>query len=398
MLRSQLRRLTRLFLSAAARLGSRNHAVVHGWPDSEGNSLRAAAVLAGALESPVYLLCDNVPRMHGLLASLASKDPGAARVIPVGKRTLRALALTASARLVLFTHGLFGSPAPGAKRIIANLWHGHGPKRTSSREFAVVVPSDLLVTNTGTWGRSTAAAFELPATAVANIGNPRQDAMLDAPAPDGLARLGLSLDRPYALWMPTFRGVRKNLNYHWQDSELLSGAVEHSILDALRTAVISSGVDFRVKIHPLDRDLLDAFKDWRVTDADLVAAGLPLYSLIGGAAGLISDYSSVWVEYLSLDRPLLLFCPDIEEYRDGRGLKSPSMIEIAGGLIETEAAAIADFLRAIAAGKDWRADQRRAAAEALELAEPGPCAHRLVEAIRAAAARKGVALHWRPDR
>ncbi|ADD08518.1 CDP-glycerol glycerophosphotransferase family protein [Candidatus Aciduliprofundum boonei] len=34
---------------------------------------------------------------------------------------------------------------------------------------------------------------------------------------------------------------------------------------------------------------------------------------------LISDYSSVWIEYLLLNRPIIYYIPDIEEYRKKRG-------------------------------------------------------------------------------
>lgn len=365
-----------------------------GWPDSEGNSLRAAAVLAGRFDGPVYLLVGDLARGRRLLADLAVHEAGAARVIAVTKRSLKAVMVAATARLTLFTHGLFGNPRPAANRLVVNLWHGHGPKRTDNKQFEAKVHSDLLVTNTGTWGCQTAEAFGLPELALAVIGNPRQDAMLEPPDPAALARLGLSSKRPYILWMPTFRGVSETMAVNWRDSDALSAARS---LDALRSAFADGGIDLRVKIHPLDRDMLEALGEWRVTDADLVAAGVPLYSLIGGATGLISDYSSVWVEYLSLDRPLLLFCPDIDDYRNGRGLKTPSMTDIAAGLIETEAAGVRRFLAAVAGGRDWHPQARRKVANALDLAPPGRCAGRLIAAIRDAAETKGVDLRWVPD-
>lgn len=384
-------------IERASLVPPRHHAVVHGWPDSEGNSLRGAAVLAGALDTPVYLLCEDRGATIAHLGRLALVEPDAARVIPVLKHTFRAFLLTATARIVLFTHGLFGAPKPGPKRLYVNLWHGHGPKRTATRTFETRIPSDLLIANTHAWGSQTAAAFGLPPAALANIGNPRQDAMLELPSREGLGRLGLSSDRPYVVWMPTFRGVREDLEFNWRDSDELSGASTDAALDALAATVRASGVDFRVKVHPLDRDLLDAFGEWRVTDRDLADAGLSLYAFLGGAAGLISDYSSVWVEYLALDRPLLLYCPDIESYRDGRGLKTPSMTEIAADLIVTDAPEVADFLAAIGQGDDWRPAARYAAAEALGLAEWGPCAARLVDVIREAAAGKGIALRLRAN-
>jgi CDP-glycerol glycerophosphotransferase (TagB/SpsB family) len=35
---------------------------------------------------------------------------------------------------------------------------------------------------------------------------------------------------------------------------------------------------------------------------------------------LITDYSSVWFEYLLIDRPIIFFAPDYSEYMEKRGM------------------------------------------------------------------------------
>ena len=49
------------------------------------------------------------------------------------------------------------------------------------------------------------------------------------------------------------------------------------------------------------------------------------------------------VEYLDLDRPLLLYCPDISDYLAGRGLNEPYMTDVARELITDEPAVVVDF-------------------------------------------------------
>ncbi len=51
-----------------------------------------------------------------------------------------------------------------------------------------------------------------------------------------------------------------------------------------------------------------------ITDADLVRAEVSLYGVLGQARGLVTDYSSVWVDYLLLDRPLAFLVPDRDTY------------------------------------------------------------------------------------
>lgn len=386
----------RSLLNLVAQFPARHHVVVHGWPDGEGNSLSAAAQLAESLDAPVYLLCEDCATTERRLSQLSTRTPGASRVITVAKQSLKAFRLAASARFVLFTHGLFGNPAPGRHRVYVNLWHGHGPKRTANAAYEARIPSDALVTNTAAWGRVTAASLGLDAAALANIGNPRQDALLDPPSSESLARLGLSKDRPYVVWMPTFRRVSSQLAHNWTDADALTASASDQALGELRTAIEASGVDFRVKLHPMDADRLGAFSRWRVSDADLNEAGTSLYAFLGGSAGLISDYSSVWVEYLTLDRNLLLFCPDAEEYKRGRGFKRPSMFDLASDLIVTRGAGVEEFLAAVAKGQEWRRPARLKATEALELPPPGPCSPRLVTLLADTAARKGLAVRVRP--
>lgn len=149
-------------------------------------------------------------------------------------------------------------------------------------------------------------------------------------------------------------------------------------------------MDFRVKLHPMDADRFEDFEEWQISTDDLHKAGTTLYAFLGGAAGLISDYSGVWVEYLTLDRPLLLFCPDAGRYSRGRGFKDPNMMEIASGLITSEPNDVREFFRSIGAGEDWRPEARRTVRSFLDPAPPGRIGERLVEAVNAAAHEKGL--------
>ncbi|EDY36302.1 CDP-Glycerol:Poly(glycerophosphate) glycerophosphotransferase family [Aciduliprofundum boonei T469] len=47
---------------------------------------------------------------------------------------------------------------------------------------------------------------------------------------------------------------------------------------------------------------------------------LTIYEFFKSIDILISDYSSVWVEYLLLNKPIVYYIPDIEKYRQKRGL------------------------------------------------------------------------------
>ena len=46
---------------------------------------------------------------------------------------------------------------------------------------------------------------------------------------------------------------------------------------------------------------------------------MQLYSLIGECGVLLTDYSSVYIDYLILNRPIGFIIDDFEEYKNSRG-------------------------------------------------------------------------------
>jgi hypothetical protein len=128
-----------------------------------------------------------------------------------------------------------------------------------------------------------------------------------------------------------------------------------------------AGVELVVKPHPSDADHFERSGLRVLTTDEIFRSGMSLYQFIGASAAMISDYSSVWVEYLHLDRPLVLYCPDISEYLTGRGLNEPYMTDVAGGLITDEPEVVAAFLERVRAGLDWRPEARAATRTALGL-------------------------------
>jgi CDP-glycerol glycerophosphotransferase (TagB/SpsB family) len=215
--------------------------------------------------------------------------------------------------------------------------------------------------------------------------------MSEAPPDRVLQNLGLSKDRPYVVWMPTFREVYRGMLQSWVDAEALSNKQHlQEKMARFRKCIESSDLDFRVKLHPMDADSFEGFQKWQISTADLLEAGTTLYSFLGGASGMISDYSGVWVEYLALDRPLLLFCPDAGSYSIGRGFKDPNMMEIAAELITSKPAEVREFFQSIRAGEDWRPQARRRVRSILEPSSPGQIADRLVDVVNVAALRKGL--------
>ena len=60
--------------------------------------------------------------------------------------------------------------------------------------------------------------------------------------------------------------------------------------------------------------------------------GHGIYRLLGRAAALATDYSSVWTDFLTLDRPIGFVLNDLADYEQGsRGLNVPNLLELLPG-------------------------------------------------------------------
>lgn len=329
--------------AAMRTLPSRRHVAVHGWPDSEGNSLEVLRALCRRYPGDVVWLLNDEryePPAH------VAADLGRVRRLRKDSRAGWRAAVTAEA--LFFTHGLYTAVNPPEDRLVVNLWHGDGPKAVRDTQL---IRSTVAVAGTRLWGSARPERFDLPADAVAIVGNPRIDEMLD-PAPEAAVKsLGLDPHRPLVLWLPTYRTASGPRNREWDDAEALSRTDSvHGLVDAAREAADRLGVQVLLKPHPLDADRFDSLGIPVATSADLDAAGVTLYQLLGRAAGVISDVSSVWTDFLSLDRPVAFYVPDLEEMKERRGFNVDDLEPLLPGPRIVSPGDLTAFLEGVASG------------------------------------------------
>jgi CDP-glycerol glycerophosphotransferase len=95
----------------------------------------------------------------------------------------------------------------------------------------------------------------------------------------------------------------------------------------LAQAVSDEGGAFVGKLHPLTAQATSTLGVSLLDADDDLSSFLPLCSL------LITDYSSVAFDFLLLDRPLIYYVPDIDNYRAVRGFYFSPDLAMPGPLI-----------------------------------------------------------------
>jgi CDP-glycerol glycerophosphotransferase (TagB/SpsB family) len=153
-------------------------------------------------------------------------------------------------------------------------------------------------------------------------GMPRNDLLLRTDGKQLVNRLiPESLSGKIVVYAPTFREC-EGYGYH----HLKNGAIftwDGYSVDDLEIFLAEYGITLLIKIHyaELSQYKITETKHIKIVDPDFLEKnGVRFYELLSGADMLISDYSSIWVDYLLLDRPIIFAVRDLEEYKAAHGL------------------------------------------------------------------------------
>ena len=93
-----------------------------------------------------------------------------------------------------------------------------------------------------------------------------------------------------------------------------------------------------VQPHPLESltnlNYLDDCKNIvLINDNDILKNNLQLYEILSISDELITDYSSVFIDYLLIDKPICFYIPDFEEYKTRRGFVFENVLENLPGCL-----------------------------------------------------------------
>ncbi|WP_258060148.1 CDP-glycerol glycerophosphotransferase family protein [Arthrobacter sp. ZGTC212] len=321
----------------------RNHVVIYGYPSTEGNVVALVNELVQSYNGVIFWL-DAEPRILGRFADQE-------RLVGVPRFSLRAIWAYTTAEVIFFTHGLYGDPLPNKRSVIVNLWHGDGikVKPWAGEGVRPHVPATYVVAGTQLMGQRKARDFKMTSNSVLYAGNPRIDLMRNPVSSTQLQALGISTDRPFVVWMPTFRQSKSvGSTKAWSDVETPDPRGFQTAAASLLEKLNEVSIQFVVKPHPLDAESRSLPGVISIDDQSLLDSGTDLYSLLGASSGLVTDYSSVWTDYLTLDKPMGFMLPDRESYERGRGVYPPDILNWLPGADLLTEDGIGEFIRDIA--------------------------------------------------
>ncbi|QZY52463.1 CDP-glycerol glycerophosphotransferase family protein [Leucobacter tenebrionis] len=272
---------------------------------------------------------------------------------PVLRRGRSGYWATLRAGRIVVTHGLGDANRFGIYGgTVVQLWHGAPLKRLhldSPVTTAVRGPApvrallrrmylagsrevDLFVAGSITAAERLRSAFRVDPGKVRVLGDPRDDELAQqARDPEAAARArdrliealgdsGASISESEAivLYAPT-----------WRDGDADPGVPTATEIETIRRTLRETAAHLLIRSHPLGVGAYEALLGDRVhlLGADRVRDITPL---LGGVDTVITDYSSLAVDFSLLGRPIVWFAPDLERYTATRGLYEPLSVTSAG--------------------------------------------------------------------
>ncbi len=327
-----------------------------------------------------------------VLATVAEHHPGRG-VHALGPR---ALAIGVRSRAALITHSRRDVGLLGYSRVrrFVQLTHGVGPKTMGYAKQHPDLPS--LDRETSTYAHLTcSSAFEqtfwergylMPPADLWVTGVPRNDALL-SPADPALVADHPVLAGRTVLYAPTFR-----------DWALLEDYLPVPGMDAgaLLEVLERHDATLLVRPHPYEADAARSTIE-RVGSPRVVAAGAGAFpdpvELLKHVDVLVTDYSSIYADFLLLDRPIVFTPVDLADYEGERGFFFRYEDHTPGPKAVTGTDFLAALEDALSGADPWAAE--RASARALFHAHPdGGACERILERL----AREPVPWPGRPPR
>ncbi|MCK6075672.1 CDP-glycerol glycerophosphotransferase family protein [Paenibacillus silvae] len=235
------------------------------------------------------------------------------------------------------THGEYSS---NYDKVQIDLWHGFplkGMAKMDKQEntadsdiHAHWSKVDMIMSYSGLYNTAMNACNGANVAQYRITGAPRNDALLSSECKKNLKKIFPSItnEDKVIFFMPTFRKsvITPDKIEGCKDFRNLFGLTGYNLVQ-LRHFLEEHHLKLILKLHPFEEqyfqnELADIRSEQILTlnDQDLAHYNLDLYNVLGAGDMLITDYSSVYIDYLLLNRPIIFTPVDLEEYKENRGL------------------------------------------------------------------------------
>lgn len=353
--------------------------VVHSRPDFEDGARAVLDELLARGHKPLVLL--ESPDTHSSTLS----ELGSRGVTFAEKNSGRGRLHYLTAGMVFTTHPLYRDHFPPTNQKVVYIGHGEPVVKSSGYWIGAESVGATVALASSSIGKAfRCVQHGLKPQQVLLVGAPRNDRLLRTErraAREALAAWLPEETTTLFVWLPTFRSDFEG----GLDGVDVGTGTPLSLEDLQQVDRWLAAKRAAVLLKPHRRSASDPAQGLErirtIDEADLNKASLPLSSVLAAADCLITDASSIWVDFLLLGRPLICCFPDVDEYRSTRGINLEPYEAWFPGLFSTDAHTLLAGMAQVANGEDSYAEKRDWVTRALHLYRDGKASSRLLDAL-----------------
>ena len=247
---------------------------------------------------------------------------------------------------------------PGKNQNVVQLWHGSPLKAASQKMLDsysadklffthIIASSDFFVSVLSQW-------FTFPKEKIAVCGQPRNDLLFTNTHYD------FGTYEKLIIWLPTFRNSAQMGNDSSQNQVI--PIFQESDFAELNEFLRSKQVKIIVKLHPVQNidtyNTVDLEHFVLLSNDEFMRREMDLYRLCSQADAMITDYSSIYFDYLLLNRPIGFTEDDIDTYAGNRGFSVKNQDECKPGFRIKTKQDFYQFVNDVVTPKDDFASER----------------------------------------
>lgn len=347
MIVEQLIKFLRLFIKPEKSL-----ILYHSFPDFSDNSFSFFCYIINNHKefNNIWLVNDNdKDKFHRLI----SKYTQSKKYKILKKKSILGFYYYCKSKYIFHTHGMFNNLSLSKEQVNINLWHGMPLKKIGHLDGNLLVPeSNYVISTSILFQKIMSKAFSLKLENVLISGQPRNDLMFENKFNllDLLSKNKNDFEK-IILWMPTYR--KSKIGDIRTDGELekFNDFLEDFFLIKLNSYLNSINSVCIIKLHPMDFMDVKNFKNYTnlffVNNEDFENKGISLYSVLHSADLLLTDFSSIYIDYLLLNKPIAFLVSDYNQYSNSRGFVFENPLEFMPGQIIENNESLIPFLEDI---------------------------------------------------
>lgn len=223
---------------------------------------------------------------------------------------------------------------------------------------------DYVITQADVFNDKVAEILGVPTSKMVALGYPRTDILNNKG--DTKEKLGISYNAKMIVWMPTFRKNESSGIVYCDINKLGVPLLEsEQSFDRINNGLKENGAVLIIKLHPAEDVNQMTLKNYSnilfISNKELAENNITVYQMLADSDALITDYSSVYYDYLLVDRPIGLIIDDIEKFEKKSKFAYGKYTDFVKGTYISSLDDFEQFIISLKMGRDLYSEERKIA-------------------------------------